>query len=667
MTTADTGVPTGRSKRKFIGITILLVGLLVVGWLGLKAWRINRATQSLLAQRPQLESLAAAGLTGLDPDAAEQLVLDVRRDVLTLKKETAVFMPLTPYLGWVPRVGSTLVIAPQLLEMATAGLDTAAYSVRGLKPALTIIQQGGGPQTNTLAALVQVVAAAEPDLRAANDAFTRVVAARAAVGDTAVLPGQLQTLFAQADVYLPLAQDGLQFALIAPEMMGINGPRTYLVVAQNEDEMRPTGGYISGAGVIAVSDGRIQDFDFDSAFAVDNYRDKPYDIPPEPLEKFMGLDLFLFRDANFWPDFPTSAEKMMDLYSYGRDLPPLDGAVAVDQRFLHLLIEAIGPVAIPEDDIVLDQNNLTEALRQAWGADEGQTAVEWVGNRKDFLGPFAAAIKSKIETDFGSLDLALLGKNMDTALQTGHLQVYSRYPQEEAVLDELGWNGRLTAAPRTDFLAVVDTNVGYSKANLYVEMSADYRVRLQPEGAAAADLRLQYTHTHPNNGQACVHYNIDIYAQLPDYLTLADACLWNYLRLYVPAGSQLISATEHIIPGEAHRFGQTWQGAAQTIPEMPNLTTFATYFLLPTGQTVNSQFQYTLPTVVEASGDGRQTYQLNVVKQAGSRAYPLTISVTLPPGRQFLAAAPAPTAVNGQTVQFQITVDTDVLITLQYQ
>jgi hypothetical protein len=672
MTTAETNAPTGRSKRKFIWIALLLFLLLLMGWLGLKAWRIAQTAQSLLDRRAQLESMAEAGLTKLDPDETEQLVIDVRRDVLTLKRETAVFMPLTPYLGWVPKVGSTLVVAPQLMELAEAGLDTAAYSVRGLKPALSIIQQEAGPETNTLAALVEVVAAAGPDLRAANDSLARVVAARAAVGDTAVLPYRLQELFAQADEWLPLAQDGLQFALIAPQMMGMDGPRTYLIVAQNEDEIRPTGGFISGAGVMTVSDGRIQDFHFTSAYDVDNWRDKPYDTPPEPLEKFMGLGLFLFRDANFWPDFPTSAEKMMDLYSYGQDLPPLDGAIAVDQRFLQLLIEAIGPVTIPEDNLVLNQDNLTESLRQAWGVQDGQTAAEWVGNRKDFLGPFAAAIKSKIESDFGSLDPVALATNMNAALQTKHLQVHSRHPQEEAVLSDLGWNGRLAAMPLADFLAVVDTNVGYTKANIYVEKSAEYQVTLQPDGTAVANLTLRYTHTRPDNGQPCIHYNVNIYAQLPDYLTLADACYWNYLRLYVPESSQLITATNHVIPGEAHRFGQTWQGPAQVIAEMPGLTTFSAYFLLPLGQTVDSRYQYQLPAVVQTGSDGRQTYQLSVVKQAGSHVYPLTVTVTLPAGTQFVAATPTPTAVgepsaNGQIVQFQLDVDMDRSITLQYQ
>ncbi|MGC8000595.1 DUF4012 domain-containing protein, partial [Salmonella enterica] len=86
-----------------------------------------------------------------------------------------------------------------------------------------------------------------------------------------------------ADKWLPQAESGLRFSPIAPEMMGLSELRRYLVVAQNDDELRATGGFISGAGVIAVENGRIASFDFKDAYQVDDWRNKPYDIPPEPL------------------------------------------------------------------------------------------------------------------------------------------------------------------------------------------------------------------------------------------------------------------------------------------------------------------------------------------------------------------------------------------------
>ena len=86
-------------------------------------------------------------------------------------------------------------------------------------------------------------------------------------------------------------------------------------MAQNEDELRATGGFLTGAGIVTVENGRIVDLSFLDSNYVDNYWVKPYDFPPQPLYDYMGLEMLLFRDANYWPDFPTSARKAMDLYA----------------------------------------------------------------------------------------------------------------------------------------------------------------------------------------------------------------------------------------------------------------------------------------------------------------------------------------------------------------
>lgn len=662
-----TNPTTGRDRRKQILTGLLIVALLIVGWLGLKGWRVARAGQSLLAAQPRLEALADAGLSQLDPDEAERLLLQVRRDVHTLRNESRIFRPLFPYLGGLPHIGPLIVKAPALLDMGAAGTDAAAYALRGLKPALLLLQSEGSHDIPLTASFTRILAEARPDLAAANQSIAQAAAARARIQETDDLPWRVQQLFALADQWLPQAESALQFSLIAPEMMGLNGPRRYLVIAQNEDEARATGGFISGAGVIVVENGRIVTFDFQDAYQIDDWRNKPYDLPPEPLEAFMGLGLLLFRDANFWPDFPTSAEKLMDLYSYGRELPPLDGAVAVDQAFIKLLVEALGSVTIPEDNLVLTRENITATLRESWGSQEGQDAGEWVSTRKDFLGPFAAAIKDTIENDLGRVDLALLAKNMSQAVQTKRLQIYSRYPAENAVLTAIGWNGRLAPQPNRDFLAIVESNVGFNKSNLYVERAANYQVTLTPQGDARAQLTLAYTHTHPANDQPCIHYNLEIYRELPDYLTLAETCYWSYLRVYAPPGSQLLEATRHTIPGESHRFGQTWEAEAERIEETAVAATFATYFLLPLGESLESQFTYQLPQVVAAAEAGGSQYRLDIRQQAGGRGYPLRLTVSLPPGATYRQSWPAPTAVTASSIQFELFIDRDSAIILEFE
>jgi hypothetical protein len=661
----DTTATINPQRMRFPLWPFVLVGLLlIVGWLGLKAWRVNQAVQSLLDRQSQIETLTADGFMQIDPDGADELVATIRRDIVTIKQETKLFMPLTPYLGWLPKVGSTAVIAPHLLEMADAGSEAAAFAMRGLKPALILLQDDSGSE-DKLAELVHILDDAEADLIQTDLAVQRLITARDQIDNSADLPWRLQTLLTQLDEALPLAKDGLKLSLVLPEIAGIDGTRHYLILAQNEDELRATGGFISGAGLIVVENGRLVTLDFQDANRVDNWKEKPYEmLTSGPLLELMGLQLFFFRDANLWPDFPTSAESAMNLYSYGLDAPALDGAIAIDQHFLQLLLEVTGPVTIPDEGITVNRRNIIDNLRDAWAIDEGQAVGEWIAGRKDFLGPFAGALKEKLITDFASLDPVYLVRNMTQAIETGHLQLYMRDEAVAAVLEELGWDGRLHPPTDHDYLSVIDSNMGYNKANANIERSLDYQVNLNEDGSGVADLTVSYRHMTTAADQICEE---TAYGQAPSYQQLTEQCLWNYLRIYAPADSQLIEASQHPIPPEARVYNDITTYEPQTINEQAGFTTFANYLLVPIGERVDSHYRYQLPTTIVKSHNGEHRYQLAMQKQAGSRPQPVAVTITLPPNTEFISAVPEATAVDDTTIQFSLTLETNTFINVVYQ
>ncbi|HEX6383101.1 MAG TPA: DUF4012 domain-containing protein [Anaerolineae bacterium] len=648
----------------------LLLGglLLLLLWLGLKTWHVVRATQSLLASQTAVEQMLAGGLTSIDPDEAEAIVLDVRRDVLTLKNEAAVFMPLTPYLGWLPKVGPTIVAAPHLLAMADAGTETAAYAIRGLKPGLALLQDEAISSNSRLPALVGVLDEAGPDLVQAGLALERAAAARAALGNTSPLPWRVRTLLAQADEWLPMGQDGLKLALVLPEMMGSEHPRRYLLIAQNEDEIRATGGFASGAGLLVVESGRIADLSFLDSYHVDKWADKPYDFPPQPLYELMGLELFLFRDANFWPDFPTSAERAMELYRYGQDVPPFDGVIAIDQRFLQLLLEGTGPVSVPDSGVTINSQNVIDAVRGSWAIQDGQDVGDWLRERKSFMGTFAAAIRHKVESDFASMNPIQLTRALFEALEMKHMQIYVRDPEVEAVLDELNWDGRLENPGGQDFLMVVDTNVGFNKANLHVKRSISYHVDLA-QTTPQAHLAIHYAHTGEDPDEPCVQDALyEAYGkETPTYLTLADQCYWNYLRVYAPAGSQLIEASQHIIAGESLFDRSTWSDPAAALDDLPGWSVFSNFLLVPYAQSLDTHFRYRLPDSIMQAGEEETHYRLTIVKQAGLDPDPLTVTVRLPENGQLVEATPSPAVIDGTTVTFGLLLETDTMVTVKYR
>lgn len=659
---------TTRQRRSGVSMArlLLLGGLLVIVlWLGLKTWRVISAGQSLLNTQQEVETLLSGGLASIDPDEAQRIVLQTRHDVLTLKNELGFMRPITPQLANLPRVGPLLAVSPHFLDMADAGTEAAVYLL-SLKPGLEALQ---AQETNGLALgeLLATIASTQDDLQNASNAIDRVVIARAQITNVDQLPFRVRSLLEQVDQLLPLAQDGLRLLPVLPEMMGFDGSRRYLLLAQNEDELRPTGGFISGAGLLEIANGEIVSVAFEDANKIDNFAEKPYDFPPQPLYDFMRLELFLLRDANFWPDFPISAQKAMDLYSYGQDTGPLDGVIAIDQQFMRLLVEATGPVPVVGTNITIRPGNVLDLVRDARSIQDGQAVGDWVENRKAFMQAFATAIQDKIQNDFGSLNPITLVRTLYQATEDRHLQIYMTNPDVALALDEVEWNGRLPQTPSGDFLMVVDTNMGYNKANIYVQRATHYQVFLQ-EATPRAELAVRYDHSGPAKDEPCYQGTEQEYEQSLPYLASAEKCYWNYLRVYSPAGSRLVESSRHVVPGETMFSGESWDSAAVEAAESPGLNTFTNFLLVANNSSETSTFSYELPGAILESGEESSRYRLMVYKQAGTGAEALSLAVTLPVNAEPVGVSPQPARIEGSTIYFeqQLTANTEFVIDFRH-
>jgi hypothetical protein len=658
-------IVTKPSIRIFL---LIVLGILVV-WLGIKGWRIGRAGQSLLAQQAVAESLMAEGITSIDPAAADELVRTIRQDVVTLRQETAVFMPLTPYLGWLPKVGPLVVAGPQLMEMADAGTETAVYAYEGLKPALIVLQDEA-QNGSLLPQLVNILANARPNLALTQQSFQRVVAARNQISNEDQLPQQIQSAFHLFDEWLPLAQDGLVVAPLIPNILGHDGQRSYLLLAQNEDELRATGGFISGIGLLTLDNGDILSLDFQDAstFDLDSLRTNSaaYGYPPQPLQELMGSDYLLLRDANYWPDFPVTAQKVLELYQIVHPETHLDGVIAIDQQFIAMLVEATGPITVADSATVITGENTVDSFRNAFNIKEGQSKAEWFENRKTFLATFSAAILHQIETEPASLDMVTLAQNMYEAMNSRHLQLFMKDVAVTAVLTQLDWDGRLENPTGQDFLLVLDTNMGFNKTNLYINRSIEYEVDLTDISQPVAHLEITYQHKGPANEAACLQWVP--YDNAPTYLEVADQCYFNFLRVYVPPSSELNWATQYLIPGEMRVTGEPWTRSGQAIQEFADFITFTNFVMVPRTQTIATDMAYQLPRTILRQEAGLQTYQLWLRKQAGTGLEPVTVIITLPQGAELQnSSAPYPPRVDGRKLTFTLELTEDTLISLTYQ
>jgi len=647
-----------RPKLKYVSRVLALLGMvLLLVWGG----RLAQVGLSLRDRLTQVQALADAP-EAVDPAAACSLVRDLRDDVVALRQQAGFLTRLAPALGWLPKVGGDLRAVPHLLIVADGLTEAGVLGCDAMEPALAAFG-GTGEASNgfSLERVAHLLAEEQPNLERALAAVEQAQDAWAQV-DVESLSAWTAGKTALLEQGLPLLRAGMEVAVVAPDLLGMDEPYTYLILAQNEDELRPTGGFISGAGRLTLDRGGIVELSFLDASIADDYAHKPYSEPPEPLLKYMWSELWLLRDANWSPDFPTSARQAAYFYEYGQDVP-VNGVIALDQRTLELLITGFGEVHVPGAAEPVTADSIRQFMRAAWNPGDAGVTAEWMFSRKEFMGQLAAAILDRVENDPHGVDWVQVAKALYRALEGRHLLVFVDNVDVVSALARVGWDGALRES-EGDYLMIVDANLGFDKVNPLISEKVDHRVVLRADGTASAELALTYTHQGQKDDVHCEH--ILAYAGDLTYEALVHRCYYDYLRVYAPTGSVLRAATPHPTPGEYLLRGERDDGQAVTLSDEEGKTVFAQFFVVEYGQALTTCFEYDLPRVARLN-EGQWHYALVIQKQPGTDSTPVSLAVVLPPGARLLTATPTPQTVDGGTLTFELELDTDVVVDVVYE
>jgi hypothetical protein len=655
--------------RRGIFLGALLLLLLLAGYKAQRVWGLARSLQHRL---DELQALADGSVEG-ELGAVGDNLQGAHADLDALRSEAGFLLPLTRSLGWVPGVGGDLRAAPALLDVASSVTGAGTIAFDGLEP-LVALTEGDDKigEGETLAQVLRILTDARPELQAAQGRLAEALQRRSDV-DQGTLSGRTADLLARLDRYLPLLQTALDGARLLPDLAGASGRRTYLILAQNNDELRATGGFISAVGILTLDGGEIVDVTFEDSYAVDDFS-HPYPAPPAPLLRYMGSQLWVFRDANWWPDLPTSAQSALELYHISRDLA-VDGVLAVDLQALQTIVAALAPLEVADWPEAVTGENIISLIRLAWSPDNGgnQSGFDggWWRQRKRFIGDLFGALRAKVENAPDQVNWLALSRAVFQALDERHLQIWladSTSPAAE-LLTEQGWDGAIRPAS-SDYLMVVDANLGFNKANAIVQESLDYRVLVYADGTAQATLTVR--HANPSTGQAVCDHDPRYGA---DYQDLVNRCYWDYVRVYAPAGSQLYAATAHPVSADLLVTGERQSGAVEILPEEGGKTVFSSFLVLPHGQEAETRFVYRLPPGTLQREDDGWHYRLWVQKQAGTDAIPLRVTLQLPPGSSAASSTPSDGQAGGAVVQepepdsvvFDVTLEKDQVFDVHFQ
>ena len=645
--------PRRRSTAHRLADATLIAILLAALALGvLTLLRIRGHVQSVQAGLNHLEASLSSNPQDLirllgDPAQLEDVQTTLETldsDLEALERLGRPVLLLGPHLGWLPGIGGELEAAPELLSMARSTLQAARLTLTGLVPLSQVLAQaetglgGLGPE------LVDLLAEARPLFEAAQDSLDQASTARARLDNDRLSP-RTQALAARFDRYEPLLHSALQGLIALPDLLGADGPNTYLVLAQNNHELRATGGFISGVGLVRIDKGQVTELRFQDSYAVDDLS-QPHPPAPAPLRRLMGSSLLFLRDANWWPNFATSAKVAADLYrqDQGQDI---DGVLAVDLASLRLLLEATGPLSIPGYEQPVGSDNLIETVMDYWQAPRlsapGKDGSDWWQHRKDVAADLLAALVTHLMGSTPASDLPALATAMGQALEQRHVALYVKSRSSQALLEDLGWSGNQRPT-EGDYLMVVDSNVGFNKVNPNIEQAIDHHVTLEPSGAGMSHLVLSYRHLVERPTPACRHESY--YGD--EYADLMERCYWDYVRVYLPHGSEVLNMQGGDEPYEVY--------------EENGYTVVATSFLLANGQARCIELTYR--PGFRASPGG---YSLLVQKQGGTAAVPLRVTITPPEGSRPKQARPLAAVWLGDRLVWQGDLSVDRQIELAWK
>ncbi len=402
------------------------------------------------------------------------------------------------------------------------------------------------------------------------------------------------------------------FIDVSPGLLGFDTKKTYLILFQNNMELRPGGGFIGSYGLLSLEKGKVEEFSIQDVYAADGQL-KGHVEPPFAIRRYIPLVHWYLRDSNFSLDFPKNAEKAA-FFLQAETKKNVDGVVAVDVSFVKDLLSATGPLYIPDYNETVTADNLY-ILTQSHAEKNffaGST------QKKDFLNSLFTVLEGNIQEKkvpyfklFEAIQKGVKEKHILFSFNDFNTQkVFTLNKMSSSLLDE-----RINAPDKiNDFLGISEANLGVNKANYFIKRKVDHEVSLQGEDLLE---------------KVSIYYkNLSIDWPGGDYK--------NYLRIIVPKGARLDSIlidgqkqqiTKAVIDPlvyERKNFRPPNGLEVETVDE-EGKTVFGFLLMVEKGALKKVEISYALAGKVK-EGMPDFSYNLRFFKQPGTEEYPYSFS-----------------------------------------
>jgi hypothetical protein len=356
--------------------------------------------------------------------------------------------------------------------------------------------------------------------------------------------------------------------------------RRYLVLLQNNMELRPGGGFLGQYVVVNIQDGEVKNFYFEDANLLDQ-RIHVKVAPPYPLRRKLSLKKWKFRDSNFSPEFPENVKQAKRFFGYSGRNNKFDGVFAINATVLNDLLKITGPISLKGGRYVYNSDNaiskLEEQVEKPYLFNENLNTQ----NRKWIMKNLAEAIKNRLVNFENVPKLVEFARK---ELVEKNIQLNFENEDLQKSIEQVGWAGEIDKNWDGDYLMLVDANLGALKSDYFVKRSLNYNVDLTGEiPRAIVDYKYNHTATHGDWRTSDYH---------------------SYIRLYVPKGAELTKRVMVSYPITKEEFNKTY---------------FGVYFDALMNRETTAHFEYNLPANI------KEDYKLLIQKQSGIGNIPVHI------------------------------------------
>jgi hypothetical protein len=533
------------------------------------------------------------------------------------------------YLRFVPIANGYYSDASHLMKAGFYSLDGSKVLVDSIVPYVDVLGLKGkgsfvgGTASQRIATAVQAMGKITPRI---DDISNYIALARSEIDavdinhypnfwlGTKVRSGleKIRTLTDEGSTFI---SDAKPLIKILPSLLGDPTEKKYLVLFQNDKELRPTGGFMTAYAIFRVDKGIIHVDSSSDIYAIDDT------IPgksaaPRPLQLYLPkVPLLNLRDSNLSPDFVTSMDTFYKMYQKAPGYTKVDGIIAVDTKALVAAMNILGDMQVDgatystKNDPRCDCPQVIYALEEY--ADQPLQIVKQ--NRKGIIGDLMYAIMNKAFSSSPKLYWGPLFQTMLAQTSQKHILFYSFNTDAQSGLEALNASARILSF-EGDYLHINEANFGGAKSNLFVTEAVTQNYDVKSDGGITKTVTINYKNPFAPSDCNLERGNLCLNAVLRDWI-----------RIYVPKGSQLVTSQGSEVKLISYEeLGKTvFEGFLTVRPQ--GVAKFTITYTLPFKTAAGS----TLPVLIQkqpGTGDFDYIIQVNG-KQTNE--FPLSTDATL--------------------------------------